>query len=60
MKSIKEISFIILVFVILPIGCEKKPTAEAFHKAVQTGDIDQVRVLISKGAVVILAGHRYT
>jgi ankyrin repeat protein len=51
MKSIKVV-FLILVLMILPIGCEKKPTAIVFHKAIQTGDINQVRVLISKGADV--------
>ena len=51
MKSIKAL-FLILVLIFTGFGCEKKPTATLFHKAVQTGDINQVKVLISKGADV--------
>ena len=51
MKSTKVL-YLILSLLLVTTGCEKKPTATQFHKAVQTGDINQVKILISKGADV--------
>ena len=60
MRTNRQFS-LLLAFVILVSGCEKKPTAkeEALFTAVRAGNIEQVRSLISKGADVNIKNNVY-
>ncbi len=53
MKSIRVLC-LFLAFMLIVAGCRKKPTGTVtpLHQAVQAGDIDKVRILISEGADV--------